>query len=276
MSHSKESICRREACSLSMVRRIAAMLDLDAAPFAEGQALHRGWQFILMGADARRSQLREDGFAGLGIPMPDLGFPRLMLGGRTVTYQEDIPIGARVLRTSSIQRVSRKDNAQGGYAMVTVLNDLQVEGAHEVAVSETQTYFLMPAGSAHEQESGMQALPDAQGQRIKTVTPDATLLFHFSALGFNAHKIHIDRQHATQVEGFPDLVVNGGLVTLLMTEFLRQELRVVPKSIRLKHTAPLFCNRPVTLVANAAHGDWMVSAFNEKNQLAVSMEVILS
>jgi 3-methylfumaryl-CoA hydratase len=273
MSDENETINRREACNLSMVRRVAAMLDLDVDAYVEGQALPRGWQFILMGADTRRSQLRGDGFPGLGVPMPDLGFPRLMLGGRSVTYQADIPIGARLLRTSSIKSVSKKENDQGGYAIVTVLNDLQVEGACEVALTETQTYFLLPAGSAYKEDTRILALPDAKGQKIKTLTPDATLLFQFSALGFNTHKIHIDRHHATQVEGFPDLVVNGGLVTLLMTEFLREEFDVAPKSIRLKHTAPLFCNRPITLVGIAGSAGLIVSAFNDKNRLAVSMEV---
>ncbi len=273
MSDKNEMIHRHETCSLSMVQRVAAMLDLDADQYAEGEALPRGWQFIFMGADTRRSHLREDGFPGLGVPMPDMGFPRLMLGGRTVTYRKDIPIGARLLRSSSIQSVSRKENAQGGYALVTVLNDLKVDGASEVALTETQTYFLLPAKTGYAEDEKRLELPEAKDQKIKTLTPDATLLFQFSALGFNSHKIHIDRHHATQVEGFPDLVVNGGLVTLLMTEFLRGEFNVEPKSIRLKHTAPLFCNRPVTLVGLNGSAGLSISVFNDKNRLAVSMEV---
>jgi 3-methylfumaryl-CoA hydratase len=276
MNDANEMIHRHETCSASMVRRVAAMLDLDAAPFAEGQALPRGWQFILMGADTRRSELRGDGFPGLGVPMPDLGFPRLMLGGRTVTYQDDIPIGARLLRSSSIQSVRRKENDQGGYALVTVLNDLKVDGASEAALTETQTYFLLPAETGYVEDLQILDLPETKGQKVKTLTPDATLLFQFSALGFNTHKIHIDRHHATQVEGFPDLVVNGGLVTLLMTEFLRGEFDVEPKSIRLKHTAPLFCQRPLTLVGVHGSEGLTIRAFNDKNRLAVSMEVSLS
>ena len=276
MSDANEMIHRHETCSLSMVRRVAAMLDLDADQYAEGQALPRGWQFILMGADTRRSLLRGDGFPGLGVPMPDMGFPRLMLGGRTVTYQEDIPIGARLLRSSSIQSVRRKENDQGGYALVTVLHDLMIDGASEAALTETQTYFLLPAETGYAENAQIRELPEAKGQKIKALTPDATLLCQFSALGFNTHKIHIDRDHATQVEGFPDLVVNGGLVTLLMTEFLRGEFDVEPKSIRIKHTAPLFCNRPVTLVGVNASEGLIISAFNDKNRLAVSMEVSLS
>lgn len=276
MNDANETIHRREACSLSMVRRVAAMLDLDADSYVDGQALPRGWQFILMGADTRRSQLREDGFPGLGVPMPDLGYPRLMLGGRTLTYHMEIPIGAQLIRSSTIKSVSKKENDQGGYAIVNVLNELKIDDGSEVALTETQTYFLLPGGLAHKEDTRVQELPDATGQKIKTLTPDATLLFQFSALGFNTHKIHIDHQHATQVEGFPDLVVNGGLVTLLLTEFLRNELNVDPKNIRLKHTAPLFCNRPITIMRIAESAGLMIGAFNDKNRLAVSMEVLQS
>jgi 3-methylfumaryl-CoA hydratase len=172
--------------------------------------------------------------------------------------------------------VRRKENDQGGYALVTVLNDLKVDGASEAALTETQTYFLLPAETGYVEDTQILDLPETKAQKVKTLTPDATLLFQFSALGFNTHKIHIDRHHATQVEGFPDLVVNGGLVTLLMTEFLRGEFDVEPKSIRLKHTAPLFCHRPLTLVGVHGSEGLTIRAFNDKNRLAVSMEVSLS
>lgn len=75
-----EVATRTEICSIAMVRRVAAMLDLNPDDFELGHTLPKGWQFILMAADTKRSQLRADGFPGLGVPMPDLGLPRLMLG----------------------------------------------------------------------------------------------------------------------------------------------------------------------------------------------------
>ncbi|WP_310462956.1 hypothetical protein [Sphaerotilus sp.] len=267
------AVQREETCSLSTVRRVAAMLDLDPEEVAAGQALPRGWQFVLLGADTRRSALRGDGFPGLGVPMPDLGLPRLMLGSRTVAFHQDIPVGASVVRSSGIQSLVRKTTASGPMAVVKIAHTLRLAASSEPALVETQTYLLLPprppgAGAA---EAAPAAAP--QSAHCKTVVPDETLLFQYSALGFNSHRIHLDRDHARTVEGFPDLVVNGGLCTLLLTEFLRRDLGVTPAALAVRHLAPLYCNRPVVLTADPAGGRWQLRAFDEQNRLAVEMEV---
>lgn len=276
------SVQREEICSLSTVRRVAAMLDLDPDAVAAGQALPCGWQFVLLGADTRRSALRGDGFPGLGVPMPDLGLPRLMLGSRTVAFHGDIPVGASVVRASSVQSLVRKTTASGPMAVVKIVHTLRLAAAvsPEPALVETQTYLLLPPRppSASTAETAPAAAP--QSAHCKTVVPDETLLFQYSALGFNSHRIHLDREHARTVEGFPDLVVNGGLCTLLLTEFLRRDLGVVPAALSVRHLAPLYCNRPVTLtadpepgVSDAANGRWRLKAYDDQHRLAVEMEV---
>jgi 3-methylfumaryl-CoA hydratase len=256
------------------------MLDLDAAAIDTGTALPRGWQFVLLGADTRRSALRADGFPGLGVPMPDLGLPRLMLGGRSVAFRGDISIGAAVRRTSAMQGIRHKTTDAGPRAVVTLLHELRVEGASEPAVVETQTYLLLPPRKAtpgDEVEAPTAApAPAPTANHLATVVPDETLLFQYSALGFNSHRIHLDRQHAREVEGFPGLVVNGGLATLLLTEFLRRDLSVTPASIKVRHVAPLYCNRPITLAANRLGAHWNLKAFDDQHQLAVDMEVTVA
>jgi 3-methylfumaryl-CoA hydratase len=99
------------------------------------------------------------------------------------------------------------------------------------------------------------------------------LLFQYSALGFNSHKIHVDRSHARNVEGFPDLVVNGGLATLMLTEFLRHEIGITPQNIKVRHVAPLFCGSPITMVANQIESKWQLQAYDHRFTLAIDMEV---
>jgi 3-methylfumaryl-CoA hydratase len=278
------TMLREETCALSTVRRVAAMLDLDPDTVASGQALHRGWQFVLLGADTRRSALRGDGFPGLGVPMPDLGLPRLMLGSRTVAFHHDIPVGASVVRTSGVQSLVRKTTASGPMAVVKIAHTLRLAVAvavsPEPALVETQTYLLLPPRPPG--ASAAEAAPGEAPRALhrKTVVPDETLLFQYSALGFNSHRLHLDREHARTVEGFPDLVVNGGLCTLLLTEFLRRDLGVVPAALSVRHLAPLYCNRPVTLtadpepgVSDAANGRWRLKAYDDQHRLAVEMEV---
>jgi 3-methylfumaryl-CoA hydratase len=268
-----ESTLRTEVCSVASVRRVAAMLDLNPDDVVEGAALPRGWQFILMGADTKRSQLRADGFPGFGVPMPDLGLPRLLLGSRSVSYLMDIPIGASVVRTSSIQSLTQKTTKSGPLVVATIAHALRLSDADSPALVERQTYLLLPATQGATAPSGSSFTANIKGHRVKTVVPDETLLFQYSALGFNSHKIHIDRAHARNVEGFPDLVVNGGLATLLLTEFLRNDIGVSAASIKVRHVAPLFCASPITMVANQVGSQWQLQAYDSRSTLAIDMEV---
>lgn len=268
-----EVATRTEICSIAMVRRVAAMLDLNPDDFELGHTLPKGWQFILMAADTKRSQLRADGFPGLGVPMPDLGLPRLMLGGRAVTFKAEIPIGASLTRRSLIRNLTHKSNQSGPMAIATIEHEISLAESKTPALLETQTYLLLPASKGGATVGVSKHPGELKGEFTRTVVPDETLLFQYSALGFNSHKIHIDRSHARNVEGFPDLVVNGGLVTLLLTEFLRMEIGVSPVNLKVRHVAPLFCGSPITMVANQVEGKWQVQAYDHRFTLAVDMEV---
>jgi len=276
MSDSENPTVRMEVCSISSVRRVAAMLDLPVDPVVGAGTLPRGWHFFMLGADTQRSELRADGFPGLGVAMPDLGLPRLLLGGRAVSYRGDIPIGANVTRMSAVQHIERKTSAAGPMAVATISHSLRVEQASEASVVETQTYLLFPSSSAPVAERPSQPHIVSGTERTKTVVPDETLLFQYSALGFNSHRIHIDRSYARQVEGYPDLVVNGGLSTLLLTEFARTEMSWTPSAVRIRHLKPLFCRYPITLVASQDGRRCVLKALNEKNAVAVDMEIDLA
>lgn len=249
------------------------MLDIEPDTFAEGDPLPRGWQFILMAADTRRSSLRADGFPGLGVTMPDLGLPRLLLGSRSVDYLQEIPIGASLTRKSEIKNITQKVTKSGPMAVVSIQHELREKETETAALIEMQTYLLLPATKGATASNASDYAGPIKGQVMKTVVPDETFLFQYSALGFNSHKIHIDRSHARNVEGFPDLIVNGGLVTLLLTEFLRNEIGVKPSSLRVRHMAPLYCGSPITMVANQVDSKWHLQAFDNRSILSVDMEV---
>jgi len=276
MLDSEKPTVRMEVCSIAAVRRVAAMLDLPADPVIGAGTLPRGWHFFMLGADTQRSELRADGFPGLGVAMPELGLPRLLLGGRAVTYRGEIPIGASVTRTSAVKSIERKTSAAGPMAVATITHSLQVERATNPSVVETQTYLLFPSSSAPTAERPAQPYAIAENERTKTVVPDETLLFQYSALGFNSHRIHIDRSYARQVEGYPDLVVNGGLSTLLLTEFARTAINRAPSAVRVRHLKPLFCRYPTTLVASLDGSRCVLKALNEKNAVAIDMEMDLT
>jgi 3-methylfumaryl-CoA hydratase len=269
-----------EICSLAMVRRVAAMLDLDTYTFSNGDVLPRGWHFFMLSGETRKSALRSDGFPGLGVPIPDLGLPRLLLGGRTVSYRGNILIGSDVERTSFVKNIAEKTTHSGRMAIVTLQHELRPISAANPAIVETQTYILLSGKSiisktSSEVSSGnFQSFPNFSKQ--KQITPDETLLFQYSALGFNSHKIHLDRDYARNIEGLPDLVVNGGLATLLLTEFMRTDLGLDITEIKVKHIAPLFCNRKMTLYTEGGETKRQLKIFDDNNALAVEMEAKFS
>jgi 3-methylfumaryl-CoA hydratase len=265
-----------EICSLSMVRRVAAMLDLETDSFSEGDILPKGWHFFMLAGETRKTALRADGFPGLGVPIPDLGLPRLLLGGRTVNYQADIIIGDEIERTSFVKEIKEKTTINGRMAIVTIQHELRPVLQEQPAIVETQTYILKEELQITNYELGTKNQVSVAPQELLIPnfkflikTPDETLLFQYSALGFNSHKIHLDRDYARNVEGLPDLVVNGGLATILMTEFVRNELKLNLVEIKVKHVAPLYCNRPLTIVFEENE----LKIYNDKNEIAVIMEI---
>ncbi len=261
---------RQETCSLVMVRRIAAMLDQEPDAWVDGDVLPRGWHFILLGADTKRSLIREDGFPGLGIPLPDLGLPRLVLGGRTVRYHGNIHVGSVLRRESRIEKVTEKDTPSGRMAIVTVSHALSVTDALAPALEETQTYLMLSARySATNPASPSDVVRRAATKRV---VPDDILLFQYSALGFNSHRVHLDRQFAHDAEGLPDLVVNGGLALLLLTEFLRTELGGTFTTLAARHLAPLFRGQPVLLGGERQGNKWMLKAWDDSGRLALEVD----
>jgi 3-methylfumaryl-CoA hydratase len=266
---------RRQRIDEDLARKIGTMLDLDESSLWQGQTMPVGWHFPLIGCETARKDLRADGFPGLGVPMPDLGLPRTAAAGRTVHFNRPLRFDAEVTRKSSISSIKHKDGTAGPLAIVTVAHEIwETTPASDQppAIYEEQTYVLLSspfAGAAT--NAAPVALPL---NTIKTVTPDETLLFQFSALSFNTHKIHLDRDFACTVEGYPDLVVNGGLVTLLMTEIVRLDLRQAIRSLTVRNKAPLFCNRPIAFVAEQTASGLRIAALDHEGHLAAEMEAV--
>jgi 3-methylfumaryl-CoA hydratase len=265
-----------EICTLTMVRRVAAMLDLDASSFSDSGILPKGWHFFMLAGQTQKSELRKDGFPGLGVPMPDLEhLPRLLLGGRTVRYQDKIVIGEAVEKISFVKSITEKSSATGRMAIVTLQHELRPISAQNPAIVETQTYILLEEQKKQSQTKTTheeQLIADVHvinEKNVRQIIPDETLLFQYSALGFNSHKIHLDRDYTQNVEGLPDLVVNGGLATLLLTEFLQNQIGIDLKEIKAKHLTPLYCNRPLKLV----YENDEAKIYDDNNNIAVVVEI---
>ena len=257
-----------DTCALPLARRLAAMLDRDPGALREGDPLPRGWHTMLFNAPTRQSELRADGAAGLGVPLPDLGLPRLMLGGRQNRFAGEIAIGARVRRETRRGEVQLKEGRSGRFALVKVEHRIFVEGQAQPAVVEHQDYVLRAASSgpaapttapttAPSAEAGP-AGPAPTATRI--LLPDERLLFRYSAITDNPHRIHYDQPYAAQQEGYPALVVNGSIPAMFLLELFRQHAGREPAAFSSRNVAPMLCGQPLTLKLLDEGKDWRLWA----------------
>jgi 3-methylfumaryl-CoA hydratase len=268
-SAAPQTVTRQTSFTPDTGLRLSAMLDVPFPPTTSNGHVPAGWHFPLIGAETTRHDLRADGFPGL--PFPASALPRLVAGGRSVKFHSPLLIDVPMQRSSTISAIKHKETSGGPLSIITILHSIQAVGSTETALEENQTYILI--SSRHFEREEGEAAPDIAPVLSKTVTPDDTLLFQFSALSFNSHKIHLDRAYACEIEGFPDLVVNGGLTTLLMTEMVRVDLGLTIKALTVTNKRPLYVNRPITLSAFTAENGVKIVALDDRLRVAAEMEV---
>lgn len=251
-----------------LLRRMAALLDRDEREIAQRTVLPRGWHVGLFPTGLAQSALRPDGYAGPGVVLPDLGLPRVMLGGRRAAYAGDIPLGATVRRRTTVESVTEKTGRSGRIAVVTVLNALGVGGREVVA--EREDYILREAAPPHSEPAAPRKIrPPLRFDVARTLAPDETLLFRFCAVTFNAHRIHYDAPYATGREGYPALVVNGALTALLALELVREAAGREPAAFDYRTLAPLHAGRPMHLKARREADEWRAWAEDESGTVAL-------
>lgn len=261
-----------DVCAMPLARRLAAMLDRDPLGLRDGDPLPRGWHVMLFNAPTVQSQLRQDGAASLGVTLPDLGLPRLMLGGRHMRFSGDIPIGARVRRESRQGEVQLKEGRAGRFALVKVEHCIFVEDAMQAAVVENSDYVLREAsvaaaGAAARPAPAAAALQPPTPSAVRTIVPDERLLFRYSAITDNPHRVHYDQPYATGVEGYPALVVNGSIPAMFLLELFRSRARREPASFASRNLAPMYCGRPLALNALDEGASWRLWAQDERGTI---------
>ena len=277
-----------DVCALPLARRLAAMLDRDPSSLREGDPLPHGWHPMLFNTPTRQSQLRPDGAAGLGVTLPDLGLPRLMLGGRQVRFDGDIAIGGRVRRESRQGGVTQKEGRSGRFAIVKVEHRIFVEGgSSEAVVVESQDYIMreavttttstgtsaataaspapaIAASTSSAEPTAIDAKPMTKPTAEDTIVPDAALLFRYSAITDNPHRIHYDQPYAMEREGYPALVVNGSIPAMFLLELFRANAKREPVSFSSRNVAPMFAGRALRLCAQDEGASWRLWAENDE------------
>jgi 3-methylfumaryl-CoA hydratase len=250
------------------VNRLAATLDRDD-PFPRiGDPLPVGWHSILFPRVVRHSQIGPDGHPQRGDFLPPVPLPRRMFAGKRSSFVAPLLVGDEVHRTSTIHNVTIKDGRSGRMVFVTVKTD--IAGPRGLAISEEQDIV-------YRGEPGPQAPPappqPAPGRAVwqHQVTPDPVMLFRYSALTFNGHRIHYDHPYVTGVEGYPDLVMNGGLTTLLIYELARTHGTTPIKFMSSRNVRALFVGRTITLCGEPSTDNRTAKLWAQDNSGALAL-----
>ena len=242
----------------------------------DGDSLPPAWLGLYFLPRFATDALRPDGSprdTGVVPPMP---LPRRMFAGERVTVHRPPRIGEAIRRETELADVALKSGGTGALVFATVVS--RVFGADGLAVEEERrTVFRdeVTAGARNQAPRREPAPADVPWRR--RVTPDPVLLFRFSALTFNSHRIHYDRPWATEVEGYPGLVVHGPLTTTLLVDFARDQnpgRRIVAYATQAR--APLFDTAPFELRGRPTARGCELWAVTPEGTVAMSAEVDLA
>ncbi|MDM0018991.1 FAS1-like dehydratase domain-containing protein [Variovorax saccharolyticus] len=229
-----------DAINSTPVVALTATLDHPATPVDAGTLLPPLWHWLYFLPMHRQSEIGADGHARRGGFLPPVPLPRRMWAGSQFEFRSPIRVGDRVARTSTIDDVAIKEGRTGKLVFVKVRHELRCNGAAESALVEFHDIVYREAQRPDDVVPPPQAAP-AEAAWRRQIVPDDVLLFRYSALTFNGHRIHYDRQYVTQVEGYPGLIVHGPLIATLLMDLLRRQMPDADvASFRFKAVRPTF------------------------------------
>ena len=206
------------------LRALSATLDRDDPAIDLGYDVPPCWHWLYFLPLHRQSELGPDGHALRGGFLPPVPLPRRMWAGSRLDFLTPIRAGQAIQRTSRIADVRHKEGRTGPLVFVHVHHDIHAEGRHAIHEEHDIVYRDMPQPG----EPAAAPVPAPQNAVwTREVVPDDVLLFRYSALTFNGHRIHYDRRYVTAVEGYPGLIVHGPLIATLLLDLLRRQLPTV-------------------------------------------------
>ena len=211
---------RTDVVTSTPAAALGATLDRDDPPPRAGDPLPPLWHWLYFLPLARQSEIGPDGHAKRGGFLPPVPLPRRMWAGSRLSFQQPLRIGDTIERTSTIDSVTTKEGRSGPLVFVRVRHAIATSRGPSIVDEHDIVYRRMP------EPDERPAVPPRAPERAtwtRTIEPDDVLLFRYSALTFNGHRIHYDRRYVTEVEGYPGLIVHGPLIATLLLDLVRRE-----------------------------------------------------
>ena len=255
-----------DRASATLASAMLATLDRDPSALRAGDPLPPLFHWMYCRELAPGGQLDADGHQKRGDFLPALPFSRRMWAGGRLTFEGTVRVGDRLRRRSCVVSVRPREGRSGPLVLVTV--EHRISGHEGEIVEEQDLVFL-------ERPTEPLVLPDvpAPGDEMEwsePVAPNAAMLFRFSALTFNAHRIHYDRDYARGVEMYPDLVVHGPLTALLLADLAVRRSGRPLRTLTFRARRPMFVDRTILLQGTQAGVRADLRALDETGAVAMS------
>ena len=243
-------------------------MTLDRAPvLREGDVLPPLWHWLYFLQSAQLSALGRDGHPARGGFLPPVALPRRMWAGSRFGFNHALSIGAQAQKQSRITDVALKTGSTGALCFVTVRHEVGTADSAAFWEEHDIVYREDPTPDAPRRET---PLVGTDWQHSETIHPSEVMLFRYSALTFNGHRIHYDRDYARDVEGHAGLVVHGPLIATLLIDLAQRVAGgAPPRSFEFRAASPLFDGAPFTLHANRDGGTVTLAAANPQGRLAM-------
>jgi len=233
--------------TLPAVRRIAAMDDIDPTSFRRGDPIPFHWYSMFFTLNARQSMLGPDGHPKKGEFLPPIPLPRRMFVGRKVQFIEPLRIGELADKTSEIISITQKTGRSGLLIFLTIRHTIAVSGSPRLIEQQEVVYREAPDSGAKPAAAAPELAPIDHAWS-ESLFMDPVLLFRYSAVTWNSHRIHYDAEYARNVENYPGCVMNGALtVHRIIDAAQRNNPGKTLLSLTAKLFKPLFVGNTVTL-----------------------------
>ncbi|WP_193096449.1 MaoC family dehydratase N-terminal domain-containing protein [Brevibacterium sp. FME17] len=249
-SHTEEDIASGVSAA-----RLATLLEQDVSSSTEPATLFPlGHWLHFAEDDVPMSELGNDGHVKLGGFMPPVGLPRRMWAGSKLQFHSPILAGQKLSRTTTIESITEKTGGSGTLCFVVLRHEVSADGV--LATTDRHTIVYREATSAPEGSAAAPARADTPAPEgwdwVRSVRPNEVMLFRYSALTFNSHRIHYDHPYVTEVEGYPGLVTHGPLTaTLLLDAFMKNHPESTIATYDFRAKSPLFANEQIHLVGRS-------------------------
>ena len=237
----------------AQAQALAATLDREGPGLEPGDPLPPLWHWIYFTPKAPAHEIGPDGHPKRGGFLPPVALPRRMWAGGRFEFRQPIRVGDALTRTSTIADVRRREGRSGTLVFVTVRHEIGRDGLVLLTEEHDIVYRDLPRPDAPAPEPERAPTDESTARRV---VPDPVLLFRYSALTFNGHRIHYDRSYVTEVEGYPGLIVHGPLIaTLLIGEAERQRPGLRVGRFEFKAVHPLFDVDPFEVCCRFGSGN---------------------